>query len=119
MQGIYYVIASMVFNVIGQFYLKSGVAKAGLDAISASTVLKAIFTPLVIFGFICYGISSVFWIIALSKSELSVAYPILLSLGLVFIVLISWIFLKEQMTPERIAGVVLVGIGVYFLLKSA
>lgn len=119
MQGILFVIGSVIFNVIGQFFLKSGVAKAGLKLITTATLIKTIFTPLVLFGFACYGISSIFWILALSRNDLSFAYPLLLSLGLVFIVLISWIFLKEQMTIERISGIVLVAIGVYFLFKSA
>lgn len=119
MQGILFVVGSVIFNVIGQFLLKSGVMKAGLNVISAMTVIKTIFTPLVLFGFVCYGISSIFWIMALSKNDLSFAYPLLLSLGLVLIVLISWVFLKEQMTLERIAGIMLVAIGVYFLFKSA
>lgn len=118
MQGILYIVGSVIFNVIGQFLLKSGVAQAELKIITLMSVVKTIFTPLVFWGFLCYGVSSIFWIMALSRQDLSFAYPLLLSLGLILVVLISWLVLKEQMTLERIIGILLVTLGVYFIFKS-
>lgn len=119
MQGIWFIVGSVIFNVCGQFLLKSGVTKAPLLKVSAAAILKTMFSPLVFAGLLAYGVSSVFWILALSKEDLGVAYPIVISLGIVVITLISWLFLKEEINSWRLLGILCISLGVYFIYRSA
>jgi len=57
------------------------------------------------------------WIKVLSKVELSYAYP-MVSLGYVLIMIFSYFFFKENITPIRIVGVVLIMIGVVLVARS-
>ncbi len=48
----------------------------------------------------------------LSKTQLSVAYPILMSTGYALVVLVSFLFLKEAFHPVKWAGITLILLGV-------
>lgn len=69
-------------------------------------------------GMICYGASLCVWLAALSKAPVSTAYP-MLSLGYVVVALASVAWLGESMTPLKIAGIVLICLGVVLLTRSS
>jgi small multidrug resistance pump len=52
------------------------------------------------------------YIVVLSKTNLSVAYPILMSTGYALVVLVSFIWLKESFSPLKWAGLFLILTGV-------
>ncbi|MEK9165819.1 MAG: EamA family transporter [Patescibacteria group bacterium] len=109
-----YLIASIVINIIGQTVLKYGVNKISPLIFNLSGLMKIASSPWILGGIGFYGISAVFWIFALSKFNLNIAYP-LLSASYIFIVLSSWIFLKEPVTLPQIIGIALISAGVYVL----
>jgi drug/metabolite transporter (DMT)-like permease len=55
-----------------------------------------------------------FWVLALARLELSYAYPIACS-SILFVALLSAVFLGEPITPKMWAGTVLILIGVALL----
>ena len=55
-----------------------------------------------------------FWVLALARLELSYAYPIACS-SILFVALLSAVFLGEPITPRMWAGTVLILIGVVLL----
>lgn len=121
MKGLSFVFISIFFNILGQLSLKR--AASDFDRIDLcvarifSTVFY-IFTRLgVVLGLVLYGISAFFWIIALSKVELSRAYP-MLSIGYLGVLLLSWWFLNEHITSIRLLGIVAICLGVYLVAKS-
>lgn len=64
-----------------------------------------------IIGIICYFFSFILWLLIVSKTKLSWAFP--LSVGLIntVILIASSIIFKEQITWVQIVGVVLITIG--------
>ncbi len=121
MKGIYLVLASVLATTIGQLVLKKGAASAGALSFSMANLsqsLISIFTqPWVIAGFLVYGVGAVIWILALSTNELSKAYPIL-SLSYVIVAVASFFLLGEGMPLYRVAGVLVIIVGVVFMSKS-
>lgn len=109
-----YLIASIIINIIGQTLLKYGVNKISPLVFNLGGLIKIISSPLIFVGIGLYGIGAIFWIFALSKFNLNIAYP-LLSVSYVFIVISSWLFLKEPITLPQIIGVALISVGVYVL----
>lgn len=67
-------------------------------------------------GLICYGLSLLFWLDALSKMELSRAYP-LVSLGYIASLLLGYFFLEESITLNKVIGILLIMSGVVFIAK--
>ena len=89
----------------------------GPVAAIAEGLSKAFFSPFVLGGVAAYGLSSVFWLLLLSRVELSYAYPAL-SLGYVVITLISAFLLGEQVSALRWAAVLVICVGVVLLSRS-
>ena len=114
MHGIVYVLISVCFNVFGQYSMKQGMQKFGevtFDNNILATIMKMFLLPNVILGLLFYAVSTVFWLIALSKIELSVAYP-MLSMGYILLMIISYFLLNESITVYKVVGTLLVVAGV-------
>ncbi len=71
--------------------------------------------PLVVIAVLAYGLSFAAWTVALSRLNLSVAYPAL-AFMYVLIPLLSWAFLDESVSAPQWAGVVVIFAGVLMVL---
>ncbi|MBE0447654.1 MAG: hypothetical protein IBX64_06085 [Actinobacteria bacterium] len=113
---------SLSLAIGGQFLLKAGMNQVGRigagDAVYYKTMLlKALFHPYVVMGLTLYVISSISWLIVLSRVNLSFAYPFA-GLGYVIIMFISWHFLHEPVSAVRLIGAILISIGVIFISRT-
>ena len=113
------IVISVVIGLAGQMCLKLGMNQlgtldlSGLGAI-APTLLRMFTTPLVVVGLACYAVSAVFWLVVLSREDLSFAYP-LLAMMYVLVPLASKYVLHETVPARRWIGVVIVVVGVIFV----
>jgi multidrug transporter EmrE-like cation transporter len=110
---------SVALNASAQILLRWG-ARHGFAAADGGTLIAHVATllrPGVIGGLACYAISVVIWIYVLSRAEASFAYPFL-GLGFVLVSLAGWQFLGEPLTVQRVAGTLLVSVGVVVLATS-
>ena len=57
------------------------------------------------------------WVVGLRRVDLSVAYPFI-ALGLVFVSLLSWAFLREGVGPARVMGMLLISSGVALIART-
>ena len=116
------ILFSILLAVIGQVLLKNGmndIGRIGSGGLShyASALLKGLFNIKVIFGFILYFGSALSWMIVLSRTELSFAFPFL-AISYVLIMLISWIFFKEPVNIYRWTGTFFTVIGIVFISRT-
>ena len=107
---------SVVFAVAAQFTLKAAmneVGRIGSTEIAAAgdTITRALKEPRLWLGLTLFGVSAVFWLVVLSRVDLSVAYPFV-GLSYIVVVLFSRLFLHEQVTALRWLGVVVVAAGI-------
>ncbi|MGQ9705847.1 MAG: EamA family transporter [bacterium] len=111
MKTILFILLAVFLGVSGQMLLKIGLQKTPpMEGLSIK-IIKLIFKPYIFSGFISYGVSSLFWIIVLSRTELSYAYP-MVALGYVLVFIFSWLYFKDQVTLTRVVGLILICIGV-------
>ena len=68
-------------------------------------------------GLICYGISVIVWILALSRVDVSIAYP-MLSIGYVVNAIAAWHLFDEPMSLGRMIGIGIIILGVFVLARS-
>ncbi|MCR1933975.1 SMR family transporter [Clostridium tepidum] len=117
---IYLILTSVFLGALGQILVKYGAVNLTLN-FSPTHLLSSILAILknlpVMAGIISYGVSFLLWIKVLSKVELSYAYP-MVSLGYVLIMIFSYFFFKENITPIRILGVAFIMIGVILVARS-
>ncbi len=111
-------LVAISLSVTGETLLKKGVNSLGsLDFAPATlipTFVRIFTTPLVFLGFVIIFGGSLFWLAVLSKWDLSLAYP-LLSISYIASLFVGALFLGEQVTLIRIAGVVVVVVGVVLI----
>lgn len=121
MSTIALILAATVLGVAGQMMLKSGMGQMGPLGLSVGTLSGTIWrimtSPYVVFGLLIYGLGTFFWLITLSRLELSVAYPFA-SLQHVLIFLAAWLILHEQVNPLRAAGIGVLCIGMLLIARS-
>jgi multidrug transporter EmrE-like cation transporter len=109
-------VVSVGFAIAGQLTLKSAmnhVGRIGTAEVRAvgDTVLRAAREPRLWAGLLLFGISSIFWLVVLSRVPLSVAYPFV-GVGYIIIVLLSRLVLHENVPALRWAGVFVVAAGI-------
>jgi drug/metabolite transporter (DMT)-like permease len=119
MKGLKWVIFSILFISIGSLTLKYGVTQIGeLTLNNLSSMAVAIVTnPYILMGLFVYLCSSFTWMLAISKSDLSQAYPILSS-TYAFIPIFSWILFHDVISIQRWVGIGVVCIGIILMSRS-
>lgn len=114
------VLAGVGLNAAAQLLLKAGASAVG--AISGWSGLRAAapvlaLHPGILGGLSCYVVSVVVWIVALSRVEVSIAYP-MLSLGYVANALLAmWLF-GEAVSLQRWVGIAVILVGVALVARS-
>ena len=109
-----YILATIIFTVIGQFILKwrvksyGSMPNEGFD--KAQFLISIVFDPWVLLGLTFAFMASFAWIAAMTKFELSYAYPYM-SLTFVAVVFLgAWLF-NEPLTVQKLMGVAFIVIG--------
>jgi multidrug transporter EmrE-like cation transporter len=115
------VLIGVLLNAVAQLLLKAGTNAVGSFAYSADNLLpigwKLATQPYIVGGLGCYVISVVVWILALSRTEVSIAYP-MLSIGYVLNALAAWYLFGEALGAQRLAGIGIIIVGVFFVARS-
>ena len=111
----FYIFLTIAFTVYGQIVLKWQMMGAGafpentLDR--ALFLIKLLLNPWVISGFAAAFAASLTWMVAMTKLELSHAYPFM-SLNFVFVIILSYLLFQETITPPKILGLGLIILGI-------
>lgn len=115
------VLTGVLLNAAAQLLLKAGTNAIGHFEYSAANVLpigiKVAQQPHILGGLMCYAISVVVWILALSRVEVSIAYP-MLSLGYVVNAAAAYFLFGEYVNAMRMAGIFVIIVGVVLVARS-
>ena len=116
------VLIAVVLASFGQIAMRYGmnlVGPLGSPGIAMLLdVARAVFTRFVFLGLALYAISAMVWLVVLKQAkELSYVYP-LIATTYIFVLVLSWLLLREQIPAIRWAGVVLICVGVAFVARS-
>ena len=115
------VMCGVLLNAVAQLLLKAGTNAVGHFEFSAANALpvgwKLATEPHIVGGLACYVVSVVVWIMALSRVEVSIAYP-MLSVGYVVNAIAAWYLFGESVTPARLLGIGIIILGVFIVARS-
>jgi multidrug transporter EmrE-like cation transporter len=117
------ILVSVTLAAVAQVTLKAGMnhvtdANGGELALNAESLKQIASQFLVWAGLVIFAFSAVLWLFALSRADLSFAYPFA-ALGYVIIVIASIVFLGEHVQPVTWVGVVLIVIGIFVIAQGA
>jgi len=118
MNTIIIILIGILFASLGQVFWKIGMNSIGaIDNFSISGIIAMFFNPIVVLGLFMYGLSTIFWLIALSQKDLSYVYPFI-SLTFIFVLFLSYFVLKEQISTARIVGTLIIIIGLMVIVRG-
>lgn len=119
--GYFYIFGTIFFTVYGQLVLKWRILGVGSlpDASFAKMLflMKLLFDPFILSGFISAFIASFFWMAAMTKFDLSFAYPFM-SGSFVLVFFFSVFLFHEPVTWEKVIGLLLIVAGIAVTSRS-
>ncbi|MBA2648871.1 MAG: EamA family transporter [Legionella sp.] len=114
MKDYLYILATVFFTVYGQLIVKWRVSLYGalpLEIVDKLKFLtKVVLDPWILSGLTAAFLASITWILALTKFDLTLAYP-LTSLNFVFILFLGGFIFNEHISLAKILGVSLIMVG--------
>ena len=114
------VLASVLIAACGQLLLRYGMTRIGVahpNAHGGQLLVQAARSPWVIGGLAVFGISSLLWMITLTRVELSRAYPFT-AIGFIAILAASSILLDEAVSPRLWIGALIVVGGLLLIVSD-
>lgn len=118
------ILAGVLLNAGAQLLLKAGTRAIGVIGADGAaghallqTAVNVAFQPFIVAGLFCYVLSVGIWIVALSRVDVSVAYP-MLSIGYVVNAFAAYWLFGEVLTPMRIGGITVILIGVVMISRT-
>lgn len=110
-------ILSTIFAAAGQVIWKIGMNGLGkIESFDIPTMIKLFTNVYVDIGLALYGISTIFWLAALSKKDLSFAYPFIAG-TYVFVLILSYFIVGETFNIYRMIGASVVIAGLFIIVK--
>jgi drug/metabolite transporter (DMT)-like permease len=115
-----FILTGVLLNAVAQLLLKAGAGAvgpiAGWEGLRTAAPVLAVH-PGVLVGMLCYALSIVVWLVALSRVDVSIAYP-MLSVGYVVNALLAmWLF-GEVVSAQRWLGIAVILVGVTLVARS-
>jgi multidrug transporter EmrE-like cation transporter len=115
------ILIGVLLNATAQLLLKAGTNSIGHFAFTADNILpigwRLATQPYIFGGLSCYVVSVVIWIMALSRVDVSVAYP-MLSIGYVVNAIAAWFLFGESITLAKLAGIGIIILGVFIVSRA-
>jgi len=115
------IVVGVLFNVAAQILIKAGTNAVGYFEFSRENILpigwKLATEPHILGAMGCYVFGVVIWILALSRVQVSIAYP-LLSLGYVVNAVAAWWLFNEAFNPAKVVGMGVIIVGVIIISRA-
>lgn len=111
-------VISTLLAAAGQVTWRLGMKSVGtFDSYDLNTLLHVFTNWQVDLGLVLYGLSTLFWLSALSKKDLSYVYPFVAG-TYILVLLLSYFVLKENFGLDRVIGAALVLTGLVIIVRG-
>jgi len=106
----------VTLNAFGQLFLKSGANIIGPITSESSflQIMSSAVNLYIILGLISYALSISAWVVALSRVDVSIAYP-MLSFGYVIVTIAAWILFNEPISLIKVIALSVIIFGIILL----
>jgi drug/metabolite transporter (DMT)-like permease len=110
---------SISLAIVGQLLMKQGMMIFGTFPVTQllAKMIPMVFQPYVFLGILCFAVSSIFWLVVLSRIDLSMAYP-MVSIAYIVTAIFSYYIFKENVTLIRWIGIITICFGVFLISRS-
>jgi multidrug transporter EmrE-like cation transporter len=116
-----FIALTIAFTVVGQLFVKKGMLEVGSSPADVTLlprfVLQALTNLRVMFGLACAVVAAISWTVAISRSDLSFAYPFT-GLSAVLVLALSGALFGESVLLGRWLGVGIVCLGLFVAARA-
>ena len=109
-------------TTVSNLSLRAGLVRLGGFQLAGDTVvqqlLRVLMQPLCLLGLTLYALSSVLWFRALSIVDVSVGYPVLVSLTFLLVTSGSLLFFGESFSWQKMAGLAIIIGGIQMVARA-
>lgn len=114
-----YIILSLaiILNALANILMKVAMREQDKTTEITEMVTQALTNTTLFLGILSFALALVAYCYVLSKLNLSVAYPLMTSLGFLIVILASWLFLGETITKIQIVGFICITAGVWMVAQ--
>lgn len=100
-------LVAIIFGVAGQVLLKTGAQRT-------ATLVAQFLDPFTMVGLVAYGLAAGFYIVALKRLPVSLAFPSV-SLSYIVVAVLAHLLWQEPLGVAQFAGIALIGGGILLL----
>jgi len=112
MQTVILVVIAIASGAIGNLLIKLS-AKGMPETLSLETFGKMATNPMLLVGILFLAGSFPAYSLVLQRLPLSLGFPLVQNLAFVTLLVLSYFFLKEQLTPLNLLGILLLIVGLF------
>jgi multidrug transporter EmrE-like cation transporter len=118
----FYLLLAISFGVASQLIIKWKMGQFSFNDYETMTdkfifAFSMLFNPYIIISLVFTLLAGVTWMIAMTKFEISYAYPFTI-LGLIFVSIFSVLFFGETISATKIIGILFVMIGIFIISRG-
>jgi multidrug transporter EmrE-like cation transporter len=121
-QVVAYVALAAGLSATGNLIIKNAARSMGGLNLSGGHLAQTLFhlftNPGIILGLALYLVGFVLWAKVLATVDISLAYPIFVSLAFVIVVMGSRIFFSESLNPIKILGIAVIALGIIVVSRG-
>jgi len=121
-RGLLLLILSSLCTVAANLLMRAGIVRSGgftlsFDRLREQAVALSL-QPMFVAGVILYGIGAIIWFRILSTENLSLSYPLMVSLTFVMVTSGACYFFDERMSVHKIVGVSVILAGFILTMRT-
>ena len=116
--GYVFLTVALTLNATANLLMKMGADR--LEAFEGPGMLKGVLTNyFLVGGVVLFGLNIVFYVAALTRMNLSIAYPVMMAGGILIVVSVSVLHFRESLTLAQIVGILLLMAGLVLVTHRA
>jgi multidrug transporter EmrE-like cation transporter len=121
-KGIVLVLVSAFCAILSNLMMRGGLNRAGGFTLSVNGLTQQLISllqqPLFVFGAVFYAMATITYLDVISREQLSISYPLLVSVNFFFLTIGSALLLNEPINLHKIAGLGLILAGILTIVNS-
>jgi drug/metabolite transporter (DMT)-like permease len=115
------IVLNDLVDTAAQLLMKKGLIRTGIDSVNLGNITQfaalSASSHLLWIGIFIFAMNFFVWIVILYKVPLSIAMPVG-SFCYIFVPVCAMLFLREDISPVRWAGIVCIVLGIHFVAQS-
>jgi multidrug transporter EmrE-like cation transporter len=108
---------ALTLNALANVLIKYSMSRNVPPILPAHGILASFLSWPYLLGLFCFAANLACYSMALRSLKISLAYPLMVSLGYLVILLFGWFLFGERLTPLQYAGIGIILVGVWMVVR--